>query len=63
MTKGEKRKELCRQIKNAIGIDIHPNVCYLLNFCDMPQELATKLSEHYSAIYQKIKEWESHLVD
>lgn len=58
MSKNEKKNELCRKIRNAIYMDIHSNVCYMLNFCDMPQELATELSEHYNAINQKIKEFE-----
>lgn len=57
MSKEEKKKELCRKIRNAICLDIHANVCYMLNFCDMPQELATELSEHYNAINKKIKEF------
>lgn len=57
MTKEEKKKHLCNKIKNAINLDIHSNVCYLLNFCDMPQEMATKLSEYYNAIYEIITEF------
>lgn len=58
MSKEEKKNYLCRQIKNAIYNDIHSNVCYMLNFCDMPQEMATELYEHYNAIKSIIKEWE-----
>lgn len=57
MTKSEKKNELCRKISNAIYLDIHSNVCYMLNFCDMPQEIATELSEHYNAIKKIIYEW------
>lgn len=58
LSKEGKKHELCRKIRNAVCLEIHSNVCYLLNFCDMPQELATELSEHYNAIDKKIKAWE-----
>lgn len=58
MTKSEKKNELCRQIKNAVSLEIHSNVCYMLNFCDLPQETATELSVHYNAINKIISEFE-----
>ncbi len=35
-------------------------VCYLLNFCVLPQETADELSKHYNAIYKLIKEWQDN---
>ena len=57
MSKNEQRAELVRRIKNAIYLDIHSSVCYLLNFCDLPQETATELSVHYNAINETIADW------
>lgn len=54
----EQKKHLVIQIKNAISLGIHSNVCYLLNFCGMSQKMATELANHYNAINEIISDFE-----
>ncbi len=59
MTIQEKKEYLIIQIQNAIGLDIHNNVCFLLNFCGMTQEMATELAKHYNAIDEIIEDFKN----
>lgn len=60
MTRKKQRDKLVNEIKSAVYLNIHGNVCYLLNFCGLPQETADELSKHYNAIYKLIKEWQDN---
>lgn len=56
MTISEKKDLLVRQIESDV-FDIHNHVCFLLNFCGLPQEKATELSNHYNEIEKIITEY------
>lgn len=59
----EQKKRIINRIKNAVGLDIHSNVCYLLNFYGMSQEMADELSEHYNAINKIISDFEEQEIE
>lgn len=59
MTMQEQKEYLITKIQNAIGLDIHNNVCYLLNFCGLPQKTATELAKHYNAIDEIIEDFKN----
>ena len=59
MSTNQRRKKLCREIVSAIILEIHGNVCYLLNYCDFPQETADELCVHYNAIKTIIENFEN----
>lgn len=58
MTMKQQKEYLTTKILNAVSLDIHSNVCYLLNFCGLPQETATELSKHYNAINEIISKFQ-----
>lgn len=58
MSRAEQRDKLVMDIENAVSLGIHSNVCYLLNFCNLPKEMATELCSHYNAITEILYEWQ-----
>ena len=59
----EQKKRIVNRIKNAVGLDIHSNVCYLLNFYGMSQKMADKLAKHYNAINKIISDFEEQEIE
>jgi hypothetical protein len=54
----EQKEKLIREIKNAVYFSIYSNVCYLLNFCGLSQEMADELTKHCNAIRKIVSEFE-----
>lgn len=58
MSRSERRDKLISDIESAVSLGIHGNVCYLLNFCNLPQEKADELCGHYNAVCKILEEWQ-----